>query len=81
MISWDDQIIDAWLVVYRNDPGQGFRNSQSPRDKLWVADDGRVLMQQTNIFDSTLTVTRMTDDEAQSLARKNAESDAKLNTE
>jgi hypothetical protein len=75
LVSWDDQIVDTWLVVYRNDPGEGFRNSQNPRDKLWVADDGRVLKQSSVIFDSTMTFTRMTEDEARKLAleMKNAE--------
>ena len=79
LISWNEQIIDAWLVVYRNDPGQGLRSSQSPRDKLWVADDGRVLKQQATIFDSVMTVTRMTDKEAQELAREVAH--AEVNAE
>ncbi len=79
LLSWDKQILDVWLVVYRNDPGQGFRNSQSPRDKLWVAEDGRVLKQQTNIFDSIMTFTRMTDQEAQSLARKYAKMNGEMN--
>jgi hypothetical protein len=65
LITWNEQIIDTWLVVYRNDPGQSFRNNQSPQDKLWVADDGRVLKQEAVIFDSTMTVTRMTDKESQ----------------
>jgi hypothetical protein len=79
LITWDDRIVDTWLVVYRSDPGQGFRSSQSPRDKLWVADDGRVLQQQTTIFDSTMNFTRMTDTNAEQLARE--VSDAALNVE
>jgi hypothetical protein len=79
LITWNDQIIDSWLVVYRNDPGRGFRNSQSAKDKLWVSDDGRVLKQQSNIFDSTLTVTRMTDEESRKLAEEMAH--AEMNDE
>jgi hypothetical protein len=68
-ITWDNQILDTWLVVYRDDPGRGFKNSQTPRVKLWVADDGRVLQQQTDIFNSSMTFIRMTDKEAKKLAK------------
>jgi hypothetical protein len=70
LIHWNDEIVDAWVVVYQHDPGRGFVNKQTPRDKVWVADDGRVLKQQATIFDSTMTFTRMTDQEARKLARE-----------
>jgi hypothetical protein len=70
MMRLNDKIIDAWLVVYRNDPGGGFGNSRSPRDRLWVAEDGRVLKQQAVIFDSNMTFTRMTDKQARELAER-----------
>ncbi|MCC6126776.1 MAG: hypothetical protein IT426_17575 [Pirellulales bacterium] len=70
LITWNDEIIDAWIVVYQHDPGRGFVNNQTPRDKLWVADDGRVLKQEATIFDSSMTFTRMTDREARKLARE-----------
>jgi hypothetical protein len=83
MISWDDDILDTWLVIYRNDPGRGLKNSQSSREKLWVADDGRVLKQQALIFESAMTFTRMTDREAKKLAQqvKNEENDGPSNNE
>lgn len=79
IITWNDEIIDCWLVVYRNDPGHGLRSGQKPREKLWVADDGRVLKQQSNLFDSTLTITRMSNADSKRLAKDVA--NAELNAE
>jgi hypothetical protein len=70
IITWNDELLDAWLVVYRSDPGQGLKKSQPPKDKLWVTDDGRVLRQQTQIFDSKMTFTRMTDIKTRELSLK-----------
>jgi hypothetical protein len=70
IITWNDELLDAWLVVYRSDPGQGLKKSQPPLDKLWVTDDGRVLRQQAQVFDSKMTFTRMTDLKARELSLK-----------
>jgi hypothetical protein len=69
-ISWNNQDVVAWLVVYRSDPGQSFIRNQTPRGKLWVEKDGRVLKQEAMLFDSTMTFTRMSDKEAQAIARE-----------
>jgi hypothetical protein len=50
-------------------------NSQNSPEKLWVTEDGKVLKQQTMIFDSTMIFTRMNELEVEKLVRdiKNAE--------
>ena len=45
-VLWNGAVEDAWLVVYRSEPGSGAGSSQSPRGKLWVRRDGTVLKQQ-----------------------------------
>jgi hypothetical protein len=70
-ITWNDEVMEAWRVVYRNDPGVGLSNSEIARGKLWVATDGRVLKQQALVIDSTMTFTRMTDEDARILAWEN----------
>jgi hypothetical protein len=75
IISWNDQFFDTWLVVFRKAPGRGMNNSQNSPEKLWVTEDGKVLKQQTMIFDSTMIFTRMNELEVEKLVRdiKNAE--------
>ena len=59
---------DAFLVVYRSDPGRGLGNDERPRGRLWVRGDGTVLKQQTTIFNSTMTFVRLSDEKAAALA-------------
>ena len=63
-IFWNGEMVDAWLVVYRSDPGSGVGGISSPKGKLWVRRDGMVLRQQVMLFDSAITFLRLTDDEA-----------------
>jgi hypothetical protein len=58
-IYWNSEIYDAWVVVYRGDPGAGFAAKSGNRGKLWVLDDGTVIKQQAMIFDSILSFVRM----------------------
>jgi hypothetical protein len=46
------------VVVYRSDSGAILGGAQTPRGKLWVADDGTVLKQSTRLFGSQLTFLR-----------------------
>lgn len=64
---WDGRMVDAWLVVYRKDPGAGSRSARSPRGKLWVLADGTVIKQQVMLFDSTMTFVRLGREEAYAL--------------
>lgn len=69
-IYWNGEIHDAWLVVYRNDPGFGFGSNSAIRGKLWVLGDGTVIKQQAMIFDSVLSFIRMSRDETAWLVKK-----------
>ncbi len=68
-VFWHGQMVDAWVVVYRTDPGEGTVHARSPRGTLWVRKDGTVLKQGINLFDSTMTFVRMPGDEAAALDR------------
>lgn len=69
-IAYGGKRTDAWLVVYRSDPGASGRGAGSVRGKMWVSREGTVLQQQATLFKSTLTFTRMPDEEAARLAKK-----------
>jgi hypothetical protein len=53
-----DQPVLTNVVVYRSDSGSILAGAQTPRGKLWVADDGTVLKQTTRLFGSQLTFLR-----------------------
>ncbi len=61
---------NAWLVVYRTEPGKATAVGQAPRGKLWVRcdRDGTVLKQQVVFFDTTITFVRLPDSDAVELA-------------
>ncbi len=67
-VVWNGGTIHAWLVVYRSDPGSALGSAGNPRGRLWVAPDGTVVRQEIMILNSTLTFTRLPDDEAARLA-------------
>jgi hypothetical protein len=66
--EWNGRREEAWLVVYRDDPGAGRGGERATRGRLWVRPDGTVLRQQVMVFDSFLTFVRMSDDRARKLA-------------
>jgi hypothetical protein len=53
----DDSVLTL-VVVYRSDSGSILGGAQTPRGKLWVAEDGTVLKQTTRLFGSELTFLR-----------------------
>lgn len=59
-LVWDRQLVNAFLVVYRSDPGAAIGSAGSVRAKLWVHQDGRVLKEQIMVLNSTLSFFRMT---------------------
>ncbi|MGD0654175.1 MAG: hypothetical protein ABSA16_07530 [Thermoguttaceae bacterium] len=69
-IYWNSVIYDAWLVVYRNDPGMSFGANSRTRGKLWVLEDGTVIKQQAMIFDCLLSFVRMSSAETARLVKK-----------
>ncbi len=69
-LMWGGDAVETWLVVYRTDPGSGGRSAGKLRGKMWVRRDGTVLQQEVGLLQSTLTFTRMPDDQAKDLAKK-----------
>ncbi len=59
LISWGGDLENAWLVVYRGDPGAKVGRSGKERAWLWVRDDGVVLQHRMAVFDGTLTFVRL----------------------
>ncbi|MCR4411803.1 MAG: hypothetical protein NUV77_05175 [Thermoguttaceae bacterium] len=69
-ILWNDRQIDAWLVVFRGDPGSRFGSEGDMRGKMWVSREGVVLKQQVTILRSSMTFVRLSDRKAESLVEK-----------
>ncbi len=69
LLMIDARLVDAWLVVYRNDAGSRAAGDEQPRARLWVDADGTVWKQQVRLFDSMLTFTRLPDRRAAELER------------
>lgn len=57
-ILWHDEIVAAYVVVFRNDPGAEFSSGQTARAKAWVRADGTVLKQEINLLSARLTFER-----------------------
>ncbi len=64
---WNGRIVDAWLVVYRADPGNTSGRAGEVRGKMWVRSDGTVLKQQATLFGSKLAFVRLTEAESDQL--------------
>jgi hypothetical protein len=77
LLSWNGGICDAWLVVYRRDPGSGFGDGTADRGKLWVLGDGRVIKQQSSIFNSTISFVRLSRGEAALLVKRTKERESR----
>jgi hypothetical protein len=69
-VRWEDGQLDAWVVVFRSDPGSSLVAGGDVRGKLWVAKDGRVLKQEMPLFDSTMVFARLPDKEAAAMAER-----------
>ncbi len=67
-IEWDGRLVEAWLVVYRADPGAASAAARSARGRLWVRGDGTVLKQEATLFGSTMSFVRLSGTEAAALA-------------
>jgi hypothetical protein len=68
MIEWNGELVDCWRVVCRSE--SGFSASAAPRGQIWVRHDGAVLKQELVLLDCRLLFMRISDDRAESLARK-----------
>lgn len=71
-VAWGGKTVDAWLVVFRGDPGVGLGAGKKPRGKLWVlpGPHGTVVKQQVNVLNARMTFVRMSDKAAAELARR-----------
>lgn len=63
-IYWDDRIIPARIVVYRDDP----TSDREPRCRLWVDRSGRVIRQEAAMLGARIAFVRRPDDEAARMA-------------
>lgn len=66
-MAWNGRIVDAWIVVYRADPGNTSGRGGAVRGKLWVRSDGTVLKQQATLFGSKLSFVRLAEVESNRL--------------
>lgn len=58
-IVWDGRLVNAWLVLYRNDERAHRADEASPRGRVWVHPDGRVLRQDAEMMNGWLRFERM----------------------
>lgn len=58
-IHWGGKTVQAWLVVFRDDPGSGRGADAVPRGRLWVHPDGDVIKQEVTLFGATMTLQRL----------------------
>ena len=63
-IYWNDRIVPARLVVYRDDP----TSDREPRCRLWVDRTGRVIRQEAAILGARIAFVRRPDEEAARMA-------------
>jgi hypothetical protein len=73
-----DESVLALAVVYRSDSGSILGGSQSPRGKLWVAEDGTVLKQTAYLFGSQLTFERASGEAASKILQESSERASKF---
>ena len=68
-LPWNDDMVSVWVVEYRDRSGYRPSSDKRLRGRLWVRLDGMVLKQEMTLFDSTVTLTRMTEEESAQLMR------------
>jgi hypothetical protein len=64
--------VEAWVVVFRGDPGSSLTGGGDVRGKMWVTRDGVILKQEVQVFSATMTFVRQGDDEAERLYRRHS---------
>jgi hypothetical protein len=70
LISWGGEVIDCWVVTYRNDAGSGIGGRVTQRGCVWVRHDGTVLKQELKLFEASLVFVRLTEEQAEYLAQR-----------
>jgi hypothetical protein len=68
-----DKSVLALTVIYRSDSGSILGGGQTPRGKLWVAEDGTVLRQTAYLFGSQLTFERASGRRAEAIMKESRE--------
>jgi hypothetical protein len=71
---WDDQLVPAHVVSYREDP----TSDRPPRWRLWVDRSGRVLRQEAALIGARVAFVRRPDDDAVRLAQAQAQAEAEV---
>jgi hypothetical protein len=56
--DWDGETVNTRVIVYRGDPGSGLSGGET-RGRMWVRDDGVVLLQEVTIFRSVVRFERL----------------------
>ncbi len=59
LIEWQGRLMQALLVEYYGDAGGGLSSSRSPRARVWVAPDSRVLRQELSLAGDWLRFDRV----------------------
>jgi hypothetical protein len=69
-LNWNGESVNAKLVVYRNDSGASLVAPQEARGRLWArSDDGTVLKQEVQVFNSRLQFERLSPCDGRRLVR------------
>jgi hypothetical protein len=58
-ILWQEHLVNAYVVVFRSDPGAELSSNQAARAKAWVRSDGTVLKQEVTLMANRLTFERL----------------------
>jgi hypothetical protein len=56
--DWDGQTVNTRVIVYRGDSGSGLSGGQT-RGRMWVREDGVVLLQEVSVFRSLVRFERL----------------------
>ncbi len=67
-LLWNGRVEEAWLVVYRSDPGAALKQEETVRGRLWVRPDGTVLKQEVLLLGASLLFVRLGQRESDELA-------------
>lgn len=70
LIFWQNRPRLCWVVVYRNDPSRSVQPQGGVRGRMWVEEGGQVLKQEATLGPGAIVLVRMSDEEAERLAKK-----------
>ncbi|MFZ5830948.1 MAG: hypothetical protein ACOY3P_12715 [Planctomycetota bacterium] len=70
LLEWGGTNIQCFVVTYNRDRGYGPHRSKTVRGRLWVREDGAVLRQEANLFETEMAFTRLTPRETSELVAR-----------